>query len=150
MGKVLQVNRIYSCFRLHCILILLPVRERWIQKSELDLHIFCCFAFLWQSKNSSKPIKRFSEDFNMFLPVYAVYLAKQHLRRQDLLFIPLWEVLWYSEGTVLCIYCREKCVYVCVREDRLYSSTLSYRFSNSFWLPCLSFSLCDKPIRKQL
>ncbi|KAI9528886.1 hypothetical protein NQZ68_017486 [Dissostichus eleginoides] len=36
-----------------------------------------------------------------------VYFAKQHLRHRDLMFISLWEVLGYSEATVLPVHCRK-------------------------------------------
>lgn len=126
MGKVFQVNRVYSCFHPHCRLLLALMREHCREKSGLDLHIFCCFQFLWQCRNSSKPITRFSEDSDLFLHVDSVYLATLHLRHPDLLFIPPGQVLRYSEeGTVLRVHCRKVCVYVCGCEDGLYGTTLT-------------------------
>lgn len=65
----------------------------------------------------------------------SVYLAKQHPRHQNLLFIPLGETLQYMRGTVLHIYCRE----VCVRMES--TTTLPYQFSNNFCPLSLSFPL---------
>lgn len=68
------------------------MKEHCREERVLDLHVLSRFEFLLQWRNSSKPVTRFSEDLNLFLHVDSVYLAKQHLRHQELLFIPLGEV----------------------------------------------------------
>lgn len=92
MGKVFQANRVYLCFHPHYRPFLKLMKEHCREERVLDLHVLSRFEFLLQWRNSSKPVTRFSEDLNLFLHVDSVYLAKQHLRHQELLFIPLGEV----------------------------------------------------------
>lgn len=51
---------------------------------------------------------RCSEDLDLFLHVDSVYLTKQHQRHQDLLLIPMGDVIRYSKGTVPCTHFREE------------------------------------------
>lgn len=84
----------------------------------------------------STPITRLSVDF--FFYVDSVYLPKQHLRRQDLLFIPLGEVLWYSKGAVLHMHCGV-CRNACVCEDGFHTATLPLQ-TQPIFLPSFSLS----------
>lgn len=142
MREVFQVNRVYLCFHPHYRLLLILMMTTLGRKL---CWIYISFAILSFS-GSSKPTMRFSEDVDLFLHVDSVYLAKQHLRHQDLLFIPLGEVLWYSEGTVvLHMHCREVCVRVCV--DGFYTHTflpIQQLFRSSFVALSLPLLLADK------
>ena len=124
------------------------MREHSREESVLDLHIFCRFDFLWKCRDSSKPITGFSEGLDLSLHMDSVYLAKQHLRHQDVLLIPLGKVLGYSEGTVALTAGRRVFMFVHARMDSIQPLFLT----DSATIPVLflPLSLCDLQIRKWL
>lgn len=99
-----------------------PMRELWREESVFDFHIF---YFFWRAAMSrSWGSLRTWETF--FLHADRVYPAQQHLRHQDLLFIPVEKGC--DTVRVQCFTSTAGC------EDGFYKTALPHQFSNYFRL----------------
>lgn len=55
--------------------------------------LLAVLSFASSAERTTSFVTNLSEDLNLFLPMDSVYFSKQHLRHDDLLFIPRGEVL---------------------------------------------------------